>query len=220
MNTHRNLNDQFQKLFEAAPNGVMAIDAAGNIVQLNAQIEKMFGYSRDELIGRPVEVLIPVSFRQAHIGLRKKFAAAPQMRALGTNRYLFGMRKNGGEFAVEVGLNSMATSTGDVVVAAIVDISKRKRAAKKATPLGQTGEHVQLGALLSNVDLLQSLFHLAAAEARVAALIGTGLSPQQAAEELGISVGNVRTTLKNVFSKVGVSRQSELAVLFTKLTHR
>jgi DNA-binding CsgD family transcriptional regulator len=73
---------------------------------------------------------------------------------------------------------------------------------------------------LSDLDLVQSLFGLALAEARVATLIGAGLSPQQAAEKLGISVGNVRTTLKKVFTKVGVSRQSELAVLLTKLTNR
>jgi DNA-binding CsgD family transcriptional regulator len=67
---------------------------------------------------------------------------------------------------------------------------------------------------------VQSLFGLAPAEARVATLIGSGLSPRQTAEKLGISVGNVRTTLQHVFTKVGVSRQSELAVLLTKLTLR
>jgi PAS domain S-box-containing protein len=140
MTVSSNLNDQFRRLFEAAPNGVMAIDAAGCIIQLNAQIEKMFGYSRAELIGPSVEVLVPTRLRQGHFGLRKKFAVAPEMRLLGTNRDLIGMRKDGSEFAIEVGLNSMATSMGDVVVAAIVDIT----------------------------ELVESLFGLAPAEARVA----------------------------------------------------
>jgi PAS domain S-box-containing protein len=216
----RALNTQFRILFEAAPNGVMAVDAAGCIIQLNVQMEKMFGYSREELIGRPVEVLVPVRFRQGHADLQNKFAAGPQMRQLGTNRDLLAARKDGSEFPVEIGLNSTGTSMGNVVVATIVDITERKRATKKETLLGKAGENVQLGALLSDLDLVQSLFGLALAEARVATLIGAGLSPQQAAEKLGISVGNVRTTLKKVFTKVGVSRQSELAVLLTKLTNR
>jgi len=109
---------------------------------------------------------------------------------------------------------------GNVVVAAIVDITERKRVVENETLLEQTKEDEKLGALSSDLDLVQSLFGLAPAEARVAVLIGAGLSPQQAAEKLGISVGNVRTKLKHVFSKVGVSRQSALAVLLTKLTHR
>jgi len=325
MTASRDLNDQFRMLFEAAPNGVMAVDAAGCIIQLNAQMGKMFGYSRGELLGRPVEVLVPVCFRQGHIGLRKNFAAAPQMRLLGTNRDLFGVRKDGSEFSVEIGLNPTAMSMGGIVIAAVVDITERKRASEEETLLGQARENVQLcqqlgmpaaalqrdgrvvltnplfkephsqfkfrddrieaanpaaneflkrelaclgrrddativgsnpvlaenvypslifrllpmegsfdtvlgilivtalgviGALLSDLDLVQSLFGLAPAEARVATLIGAGLSPQQTAEKLSISVGNVRTTLKHVFTKVGVSRQSELAVLLTKLTLR
>src|SRR5664279_2572351 len=145
MAASRALNDQFRMLFEGAPNGVMAVDATGCIIQLNAQIEKMFGYSREELMGRPVETLVPVRFRQGHVGLRKKFSTVPQMRLLGTNRDLFGARKDGNEFPVEVGLNSMATSMGNVVVATIVDITGRKRITLKETLLEQTGEKVQFG---------------------------------------------------------------------------
>src|ERR1019366_4450187 len=127
-----------------APNGVMAIDAAGCIIQLNAQIEKMFGYSRAELIDQPVEVLVPVRFRQGHVGLRKDFAAAPQMRLLGTSRDLYVVRKDGSEFLVEIGLNSMATSMGNVVVATIVDITERKRAADEKIIHERVQERVQV----------------------------------------------------------------------------
>ena len=127
MAASRALNDQFRMLFEAAPNGVMAVDAAGCIALVNAQVEKMFGYSREELIGRPVEVLVPVRLRRRHGGLRKNFAAAPQARPMGMGRDLVGARKDGSEFAVEIGLNSMPTSMGNVVVATVVDITGRKR---------------------------------------------------------------------------------------------
>ena len=144
MAASRALNDQFRMLFEAAPNGVMAVDAAGCIIQLNAQIEKMFGYSREELIGRPAEVLVPMRFRQRHAGLREKFSAAPQMRPMGTGRDLLGVRKDGSEFPVEVGLNSMATSMGNVVVATIVDITERKRAADEKIIHERVQERVQV----------------------------------------------------------------------------
>jgi PAS domain S-box-containing protein len=323
MAASRALNDRFRMLFEAAPNGVIAFDAAGCIILLNAQVEKMFGYTRAELIGRPTEVLVPVRFQQGHAGLRKKFAAAPQIRPMGTGRDLLGARKDGSEFLVEVGLNSMATSMGNVVVATIVDITERKRAADEknvheraqervqicqqlgmpAAVLRQDGRAVftnplfkelhsqfvfngdwieiadptaneffkqQLASLdrrnrdkivysspvlaadgypplifhllpmegsfgstlgilvvttldalyVPSTNLVERLFALTSAEARVAVLIGSGLSPRQAAEKLGISEGTVRTTLKHVFTKAGVSRQSELAVLLTKLTLR
>jgi len=220
MTENRDLNDQFRILFEVAPNGVMAADAGGCIIQLNAQMEKMFGYSREELIGRPVEVLVPERFRQGHAGLRRKFAADPKIRLMGTGRDFLAARKDGSEFPVEIGLNSMATNMGNVVVATVVDITGRKRATEKETLPGQAGKNVQFGALSSDFDLVQSQLGLALAEARVATLIGAGLSPEQAAKKLGISVGNVRTTLQHVFTKVGVSRQSELAVLITKLTFR
>ena len=91
----------------------------------------MFGYSREELIGQPAEILVPVRFRQRHAGLRKKFTAAPQMRPMGMGRDLLGARKDASEFPVEIGLNSMATNTGNVVVATIVDITERKPAARE-----------------------------------------------------------------------------------------
>ena len=214
MAASREINDQFRVLFEAAPNGVIAFDAAGCITLVNAQVEKMFGYSREELIGLPAEVLIPPRFRLNHADLRKKFAAAPHMCLMGTGRHLLGVRKDGSEFAVEIGLNPTATSMGDIVIATVVDITTQKRAAEKGQPFEQSEAEV-----LSS-DLVQRTFALAPAEARVAALIGGGLSPRRAAEKLGISEGNVRTTLKRVFEKMGVSRQSELAVLFTKLSLR
>jgi hypothetical protein len=118
--------EYFRILFEAAPNGVMAVDAAGRIALLNAQAEKMFGYNRADLIGKPVEVLVPQRLRGGHADLRKRAAANPRMRPMGTNRVFFGVRKDGSEFPVEVGLNPIVMSAGQFVIATVVDITERK----------------------------------------------------------------------------------------------
>ena len=118
--------EHFRILFEAAPNGVIAVDAAGRIALLNAQAEKMFGYSRAELIGKPVEVLVPQRFRGGHADLRKRAAANLRSRPMGTNRVFFGVRKDGSEFPVEVGLNPVVMSAGQFVIATVVDITERK----------------------------------------------------------------------------------------------
>jgi PAS domain S-box-containing protein len=118
--------EHFRILFETAPNGVIAVDAAGRIALLNARAEKMFGYSRAELIGKPVEVLVPQRFRGGHADLRKRAAANPRPRPMGTNRVFFGLRKDGSEFPVEIGLNPAVMSTGQFVVATVVDITERK----------------------------------------------------------------------------------------------
>jgi PAS domain S-box-containing protein len=205
MTASGDLNDQFRMLFESAPNGIMATDVAGCIIQLNAQMERMFGYSREELIGRPVEILVPERFRQGHAGLLRKFAADPKVRVMGMGRHLTARRKDGSEFAVEIGLNHIAATEGDIIVATVVDIT----ALKQPLVIGQ-----------SLSDLLQRLFALTHAEARIAELIGSGFSPREAAKKLRISEGNARNTLKHVYRKVGVSRQSKLAVVLTKLSPR
>jgi PAS domain S-box-containing protein len=82
--------EHFRILFEAAPNGVIAVDAAGRIALLNAQAEKMFSYTRAELIGKPVEVLVPQRFRGGHADLRKSAAANLRSRPMGTNRVFLG----------------------------------------------------------------------------------------------------------------------------------
>jgi PAS domain S-box-containing protein len=115
----------FRTVFEAAPSGVLAVDASGRIALLNVQAERMFGYSRAELIGKPVEVLVPQRFRGRHADLRKRAAANPRIRPMGTDRSFFGVRKDGSEFPVEVGLNPAVMSTGQFVVATVVDITER-----------------------------------------------------------------------------------------------
>ncbi len=120
---------RFRLVVEAAPNAMVMLDRTGKIVMVNAQTERVFGYSRGELVGQPVEMLVPERFRSRHPELRKTFYADPRPRPMGAGRDLYGLKKDGGEFPVEIGLNPIETDEGTVVLAAIVDITARKTAA-------------------------------------------------------------------------------------------
>ncbi len=119
----------FRLAVEASPSGVLMIDRNGAIVLANAEIERLFGYARDELLGRPVESLVPERFRGGHGALRDMFFAAPTVRPMGADRDLNGARKDGSEFPVEIGLNPIQSRHGMLVLAVVIDISSRKREA-------------------------------------------------------------------------------------------
>jgi PAS domain S-box-containing protein len=119
--------EKFRLAVEASLSAIVMVNQQGRIVLVNAQTEKLFGYSREELIGHSVELLVPERFRGAHPADRAQFFAAPQVRSMGTDRNLFARRKDGSEFLVEIGLNPIRTDEGVVVLTAIVDITERKR---------------------------------------------------------------------------------------------
>ena len=112
--------------FDSAPNGVMVVDGHGRIVLLNAQIKDKFGYAAEELVGKQVEVLIPERFRGEHVGLRQTFTLDPQARPMAEGRDLFGLRKDGAEFPVEIGLNPINSGAEKLVMITVIDISRRK----------------------------------------------------------------------------------------------
>ena len=118
---------QFRLIVEAAPNGMLLVDESGTIVIVNASALKQFGYEKEELLGKSVEMLIPGPSRSDHRQHRAGFIQAPQTRPMGGGRELSGLRKDGSEFAVEIGLTPIQTTKGMRVVASIVDISERKR---------------------------------------------------------------------------------------------
>ena len=119
---------EFRTAVEASPNGMLMVDASGVILMVNKQVEKEFGYSRDELIGKPVEMLLPHGVREKHQKHRADFFARPEPRRMGEGRDLFGLRKDGVEFPVEIGLNPIHTEGGLRILASVVDITERKRA--------------------------------------------------------------------------------------------
>jgi len=124
----RRSEERFRMAVESSPNAVVMINEAGNILLVNQQMETLFGYSRDELVGRSVDMLVPARFRDKHPEHRRDFFVDPTPRAMGAGRDLFGLRKDGTEVPVEIGLNPIATSQGFVVLSSIVDISERKKA--------------------------------------------------------------------------------------------
>jgi PAS domain S-box-containing protein len=123
--------EEFRVLFEAAPNGVLVVDADGLIVLASRQIEHAFGFSPAELIGRPVEMLIPERFRNGHLSLRHGYAVSPESRPMGAGRQLFGLRNDGSEFPIEVGLNPITTRSGKFVMATVLDVTARVLSEKR-----------------------------------------------------------------------------------------
>ena len=119
--------ERFRLVVESAPNGIVMVDHVGKILLVNTQIEKSFGYSRTELIGQRIEMLVPERFRGKHPEYRKEFMASPNARPMGAGRDLFGLRKDGTEFPIEIGLNPIETEQGTLVLSTIVDITERKQ---------------------------------------------------------------------------------------------
>ncbi len=118
----------FRLAVEAAPNAMLMIDRERRIVLVNQRTEDLFGYGREELLGRPVELLVPDRFREAHPAQVEGFFAQPRARAMGAGRELFGRRKDGSEVPIEIGLNPIEAPEGLLVLAAIIDITERHRA--------------------------------------------------------------------------------------------
>ncbi|MDP3515523.1 MAG: PAS domain S-box protein, partial [Pseudohongiella sp.] len=133
---------------EAAPNGMIMTDKDGKITLVNSMIETMFGYSRDELIGANIDMLVPERFRAHHPDVRHAYIGQPVSRVMGQGRDLYALNKQGNEFPVEIGLNPLRAATGVMILASVVDITERKQQEKSLK-----------SALLTKETLLSEIHH-------------------------------------------------------------
>jgi len=150
---------EFRELFEAAPDGILVADHEGLIVRINVQIERMFGYPRGEVIGKRIDMLIPERFRPQHPQHVASFMRSPRTRSMGSGLELSGRRRDGTEFPVEISLSPISSARGEMVAAAIRDVSDRRRIEDEARRANAY--------LLSSVDSIQDAFSLYDEEDRI-----------------------------------------------------
>ena len=150
--------------FEGAPNGAVIVDDKGVVLHVNAQLERDFGYDRKEIVGQPIEALLPERYRKGHVALRAGFMAAPEARVMGRGRNLTAMRKNGSEFPIEIGLNHVETESGTIIVASVTDITERKateerlqRNTKELEALARSNQELDDFAYVASHDLKEPL---------------------------------------------------------------
>ncbi len=151
---------RFRALLESAPDAMIITDEGSHIQLVNAQTERLFGYTRAELVGQPVEVLIPASLAARHRQHRAAYAQAPKLRGMGVGLDLKGVRKDGTEFPVEISLSPIQTREGLLVAAAIRDVSERKRYEAQLEQLNQALQ-------ATNEELAANVEELAAAGEKI-----------------------------------------------------
>jgi PAS domain S-box-containing protein len=159
----KRLEERFRQVVESAPNAMVVVNRDGAIEMVNAQAERVFGYARAEMLGRPVGMLVPERFRDGHAQLCRAFFDEVRARSMGGGLDLYARRKDGSEFPVEIGLNRIETDQGAMVLSAIVDISDRKQKEQhiiealreKEVLLGEVHHRVK-----NNMQVVHSLLQL------------------------------------------------------------
>lgn len=146
----RELETRLSQVIEAMPNGIVMVNTKGIIEIVNTQAEKIFGYHRSELLGQPVEKLIPHEIAKHHAHNRESFFRSPSPRMMGAGRELFGLRRDGEEFPLEIGLAPVNTKEGMKVLASIVDITERRNATME---LNESRERLELTTRINQIGV-------------------------------------------------------------------
>jgi PAS domain S-box-containing protein len=151
----KRVEEKFRALLEAAPDAMIIVGRNGRIDLVNAQAERLFGYRREELLGKPVDLLVPERFRARHPAHRAEYIDDPKVRPMGAGLDLFGLHRDGSEFPVEISLSPLETDEGTFVLSAIRDITERKQF---ETVLREKNEELERASLAKDT-FLASMSH-------------------------------------------------------------
>ena len=188
-------------LLDAAPDGLLLADSDGHILLVNSQVEALFGYDRVDLLGQPIEILLPDAVRAVHVGHRESFAADAGTRPMGSGLQLFGRRQDGSELPVDVSLSPLTGAEGPWVIAAIRDATDRREQEHDQHDLAVTDEDLRIAQELGDT-VLRGLF---GAGLRLQGLMP--LADDRIRSGLREAVGEIDTTIREIRSVIfGLSR--------------